>query len=129
MQQLSEALETHLVQERLWQIQQGYSLHNAAQFILKAIGTQENGCRYLQGEFYRIEERDSTLTIWHQRQSQPIYNGIDHRDRGGIIAINQRNFTKQDLETLLGYAHHLKQEQEQQLQHSRQMKRGFSIGR
>jgi conjugative relaxase-like TrwC/TraI family protein len=129
MQQLSEALETPQVQERLWQIQQGYSLHNAAQFILKAIGTQENDCCYSQGKFYRIEERGATLTIWHQRQEQPIYSGIALRERGGIIAINQKNFTKQDLETLLGYAHHLKLEQEQELQRSRQRERAFGIGR
>jgi len=129
MQRLSKALETPQVQERLRQIQQGYALHSAAQSILKAIGTQENGCRYLQGKFYRIEERDSTLTIWHQRQSQPIYRGIERRERGGIIAITQKNFTKQDLEILLGYAHQLKQEQEQKLQRSRQRERGFGIGR
>jgi conjugative relaxase-like TrwC/TraI family protein len=129
MQRLSKALETPQVQERLRQIQQGYALHSAAQSILKAIGTQENGCRYLQGKFYRIEERDSTLTIWHERQSQPIYRGIERRDRGGIIAITQKNFTKQDLEILLGYAHQLKQEQEQKLQRSRQRERGFGIGR
>ena len=127
MRQLSKALETPEVQERLLMIERGYSLHNTAQFILKAKGVQENGCRYFQGNSYRIEERGSTLTIWHQQQEQPIYQAVDGRATGGIVAINQRNFSEQDYENFSAYARYLKQDMEQ-LQRSRQKQQGFGIG-
>lgn len=126
MRQLSKALETPEVQERLLTIERGYSLHNTAQFILKAKGVQENGCRYFQGNSYRIEERGSTLTIWHQQQSQPIYQAVDGT-MGGIVAINQKNFSEQDYENFSAYARYLKQDKLQQLQR-RQREQGFGIG-
>lgn len=127
MRQLSKDLETPEVQERLLTIERGYSLHNAAQFILKAKGVQENGCRYFQGNSYRIEEKGSTLTIWHQQQEQPIYQAVDGRAMGGIVAINQRNFSEQDYENFSAYARYLKPNMEQ-LQRSRQRQQGFGIG-
>ena len=127
MRQLSKDLETPEVQERLLTIERGYSLHNTAQFILKAKGVQSSDCRYFQGNFYRIEEKGSTLTIWHQQQEQPIYQAVDGRAMGGIVAINQRNFSQQDLENFSDYARYLKQDRSQQLQHS-QRKKGFGIG-
>lgn len=90
MRQLSKALEIPEVQERLLTIELGYSLHNAAQFILKEKGVQENDCRYFQGNSYRIEERSSNLTIWHQQQSQPIYQAVDARATGGIVVLSIR---------------------------------------
>ena len=127
--QLESLLSSPTYQKRVELIQKGYDTYGAAQYILEHQGqtTPEHQLRYFQGQTYRIEQKDTTITIFHKEQSEPLYTATDNREEGGIIHIHQFNLKDKDKKILLDYAQHLAAER--QRQHQQERSRGFSLER
>ncbi|MDJ0571770.1 MAG: relaxase/mobilization nuclease domain-containing protein [Pleurocapsa sp. MO_192.B19] len=125
MDSLAQLLLTPDNIERLNRIEEGYKVYDSASYILKQLGESSQEMRCFQGKFYRIEERDKTLTISRQDDPSILFTANNFREEGGIIEINQFNLTKQDKERLYESVRYLKHKEKlsQKKRH-----KGFSIG-
>lgn len=125
MEKLAQLLLTPDNIARLDRIEEGHKVYNCASYILKQLGTSSGGTRCFQGKFYRLEEREKTLTIFRRDDSSILYAASSCREQGGIIEIEKFNLSQQDKERLDESVRYLKQEEKlkRQVKH-----KGFSIG-
>ena len=124
MKRLAALLSTPDNIARLDRISEGLKIYNKASYILKQLGTSSGEVRRFQGEFYRIDKRDLTLTI-SRRDDSILYGAKDNREQGGIIEIEKFDLGQQDLERLDESVRYLKR-QEKLSQKNKH--KGFSIG-
>lgn len=126
MNQVAEAIQSPLIQQRLREINQRQHFHIAAQVILNMQGYSDGHSRHFQGKTYRIEERGPSLRIYRHDQKEPVYQATDPKAGNGIVEVQQMRLTPEDRERILGYARYLQQQQAQQQQVERQRYRGLS---
>ena len=123
MEELAALLSTPNNIARLDRISKGHKIYNSVSYILKQLGESPGDVRRFQGEFYRIEKREQTLTISRIDNDSIIYAAKDNRDKGNIVEIEKFDLTEQDLERLDKSVRYLKKQEKQ-----KKRSKGFSIG-
>ncbi len=125
MEKLAQLLLTPDNIARLDRIEEGHKVYDCASYILKQLGTSSGGTRCFQGKFYRLEEREKTLTIFCLHDDSILYAASSCREQGGSLEIEKFNLSQQDKERLDESVRYLKQEEKlkRQVKH-----KGFSIG-
>ncbi|MGV2829333.1 hypothetical protein [Myxosarcina sp. GI1(2024)] len=123
MEKLAQLLLTPDNIARLDRIEEGLMVYDCASYILKQLGESSGGTRCFQGKFYRLEEREKTLTIFRLHDDSILYAASKGREQGGIIEIEKFNLSQQDRERLDESVRYLKQQEKQ-----KKRSKGFSIG-
>ncbi|WP_013325805.1 MobF family relaxase [Gloeothece verrucosa] len=113
IKQLAEELESPLIRERIARITEEYTLYGAAKTILNKEGKRLGNGFYFFGNIYRIQQQETTLTIFHKDYNEPLFVATDNRANGGIIEVSQCNLTEEDKENIQGAAKYLEKQKTQ----------------
>ncbi|ACK74122.1 conjugative relaxase domain protein (plasmid) [Gloeothece citriformis PCC 7424] len=124
VKQLAEQLKSQTIKERIARIKEGYVLYGLAQTILDLKGKKLEDGKYFQGNIYRIQQRETTLTISHKDYDEPLFVATDNRANGGIIEVSQCNLTLLDKENIQSAAKYLEEQKTQSSQ--KNQSKGFS---
>ncbi|MEO0845726.1 MAG: relaxase/mobilization nuclease domain-containing protein [Cyanobacteria bacterium J06648_1] len=125
MERLAALLSTPNNIARLDRISEGHKIYNRASYVLKQLGEWSGETRRFQGEFYRIDKQDQTLTISRLHDDSIIYTARDNQNKEGIIEVKKFDLTEQDKKRLDESVRYLKR-QEKLSQKNRH--KGFSLG-
>jgi hypothetical protein len=126
MNKLADLLNSPPIIKRLQDLELGSTIHSSASYILERKGTPTSEGRELIGNVYRISQTGETLTIYHKKRPEPIYQATI---REKILSINQFDMSQSDKEIIENYAQALQQEQKSQLHQNHQTKRsGLGLG-
>jgi hypothetical protein len=120
MKELADFLNSPPIIERLQRLEQGYSIHQAARYILDSEGIQTGNDRYAIGNNYRISLVGETISIFHTDRSEPLYQATE---RAGILALSHFNMTPFDKKVIEAYAQYLQQTHEPKLDKGPQLGR------
>ena len=123
MERLAQLLSTPDNIERLDRIKEGYKVYDSASYILKQLGESSGETRRFQGQIYRIEKQNQTLTISRLHDDSIIYAARDNQEPGGIVDLEKFDLSQQDKERLDESVQYLKHQSKQ-----KERSKGFSLG-
>ena len=96
---------------------ESYRTYAQADFVLNNVGkTGNGGSRYFQGQTYRIEKLDETITISQNDNPSPIFVATYHQDDLGSLSVLSFDYQKEWQNKLNNIVTRLKEQSQQKQQ-------------
>ncbi len=107
---------------------EGYRTYAQADFVLNNVGkTGNGGSRYFQGQTYRIEKLDETITISQNDNPSPIFVATYHQDDLGSLSVSSFDYQKEWQNNLNDLVTRTQEQLKQDEQKQQRIRRGRSL--